>query len=98
MVEPSEIPDSLMQRGRLIYPVKDSHSYISPYSQRDHSWNDAQHDASDEVKWVANTKTLHADYVDQLDPSAEHHLIDGRTGVQSTALYQYNPQYHMYMS
>jgi hypothetical protein len=59
-------PGSLVQRSKLIYPVKDSHSYISPYSQRDHSWNDAQHDVSDEVKWVDNTKTLHADYVEQL--------------------------------
>jgi len=25
------------------YKVDDSHSYISPYDQRDHSWNDAQY-------------------------------------------------------
>jgi len=85
-VEPTAEADlhnsgSLVQRSKLIYPVKDSHSYISPYSQRDHSFTDGQHDVSDEVKWVDNTKTLHADYVEQLDPSAEYHLRDGRTGV-----------------
>lgn len=61
-------PHSFYQKQ--IYPVKDSHSYIEPYSQRDHSFSDNQYDTSDEVQWVANTKTLHADYVDQLEPSA----------------------------
>jgi len=28
-----------------------------------------------------NTKTLHADYLENLDPSAEYHLREGRTGV-----------------
>jgi hypothetical protein len=35
---------SLAQRSKSIYPVKDSHSYITPYYQRDHAWTDAQHD------------------------------------------------------
>ena len=65
LVEPAVIPDSLVQRSRNgIYKVKDSHSYISPYTHSDHAWSHDQHDASDEVKWVDNTKTLHADYVD----------------------------------
>ena len=94
-----------MQRDRAIYPVKDSHSYITPYNQRDHSWSHDQHDQSNEVQFVNNTKTLHSDYAHQLEPTATHHLIDGLTGVPSadasnatTALYQYNPQFGLYMS
>jgi len=84
LVEPAVIPESLVQRTRHgIYKVKDSHSYISPYTHSDHAWSHDSHDASDETKWVENTKTLHADYVDQLHPNAEHHLKDGRTGVPS---------------
>ena len=76
-------PHSFYQKVKQIYPVKDSHSYIEPYNQRDHAFSHNQYDTSDEVQWVANTRTLHSDYVDQLDPSAEYHLKDGRTGVQS---------------
>jgi hypothetical protein len=77
-------PQALFQRQRKdIYKVKDSHSYINPYTHSDHAWSNDQHDVSDEVKWVDHTKTLHADYIENLDPSAEHHLIDGRTGVPS---------------
>jgi hypothetical protein len=64
-----------------IYKEEDSHSYISPYEQRDHSWNDAQYNQSDELKFVDNTKTLNADYVEQLETTAEHHLREGRSGV-----------------
>ena len=54
---------ALVQKSRMIYPVKDSHSYISPYTQRDHAWNDAQHDVSDEVKWSKETNTTAADHI-----------------------------------
>jgi hypothetical protein len=47
-----------------IYPVKDSHSYISPYTQRDHSWNDAQHNQSNEVTWSKETNVTSADNLD----------------------------------
>ena len=59
---PLELPAALSQKE--IYPVKDSHSYISPYTQRDHAWNDAQHDVSDEVKWSKETNTTAADHLD----------------------------------
>jgi hypothetical protein len=39
----------LAQKRRLTYPAKDSKSYITPYTQRDHTWTDDQHDVSDEV-------------------------------------------------
>ena len=68
------------------YQVVDSHSYISPYEQRDHSWNDKQYDVSDEVKYLDNTKELAADHLENLQPNAEHHLVDGRTGVASDAI------------
>ena len=29
------------ENTKQIYPVKDSHSYITPYTQRDHAFNDA---------------------------------------------------------
>ena len=64
-----------------IYKVGDSASYISPYTQRDHSWNDAQYNQSDEVKFLDSTKTLHADYLENLATAAEYHLREGRTGV-----------------
>jgi len=64
--------------------VTDSNSYLKPYEQRDHSWNDNQYDVADEVAWLGNTKTLHADYLENLDPTAEYHLTGGRTGVAET--------------
>ena len=64
-----------------IYTVADSHSYIKPYDQRDHSWSDAEYNQSDEVKFLDNTKTLDADYLENLDTAAEYHLREGRTGV-----------------
>lgn len=67
-----------------IYRVTDSSSYISPYDQRDHSWNDKQYDVADEEAWLENTKTLHADYLENLQPTAEYHLVGGRTGVPET--------------
>ena len=63
------------------YKVEDSHSYISPYDQRDHSWNDAEYNQSDEVKFLDKTKTLNADYLENLADDAEYHLDGGRTGV-----------------
>jgi len=59
-----ELPAALAQRKKLIYPVKDSRSYISPYSQRDHSWNDAQYNQSNEVTWSGETNTTAADHID----------------------------------
>ena len=64
-----------------IYKVADSASYIKPYDQRDHSWSDAQYNQSDEVKFLDNTKTLDADYLENLAPAAEYHLREGRSGV-----------------
>ena len=64
-----------------IYKVADSASYLKPYNQRDHSWNDAEYNQSDEVKFLDNTKTLNADYLENLAPAAEYHLREGRTGV-----------------
>ena len=64
-----------------IYKVADSASYLKPYEQRDHSWNDAQYNQSDEVKFLDHTKTLNADYLENLAPAAEYHLREGRTGV-----------------
>ena len=52
----------MSQKG--IYPVKDSKSYISPYSQRDHAWNEAEHDQSNEVTWSGETNTTAADHID----------------------------------
>ena len=37
------------------YPSEDSHSYITPYVQRDHSWNFDQHDKSNEDAWETET-------------------------------------------
>jgi len=55
-VEPAVLPEALAQWGNLaqyrkrgIYKVKDAHSYINPYDQRDHSFTEDQHDVSDEV-------------------------------------------------
>ena len=64
-----------------IYQEPDSHSYISPYDQRDHSWSDKQYDVADEVKFFDNTKTLAADYLENTLPTAEYHLREGRAGV-----------------
>lgn len=61
----------MSQKG--IYPVKDSKSYISPYSQRDHAWTDKQHDQSDEVKWSGETNTTAADHLDWVANEAGPH-------------------------
>ena len=61
---PLELPAALVQRKKLIYPVRDSTSYISPYSQRDHAWNDAQYNQSNEVTWSGETNTTAADHID----------------------------------
>jgi hypothetical protein len=45
----SEQEEPLQLLGNMIYPVRDSHSYILPYDQREHAWNDDQYDRSDEV-------------------------------------------------
>ena len=47
-----------------IYPVADSHSYITPYTQRDHAWTDGQYNVSDEVKWSKETNATAADHLD----------------------------------
>ena len=38
------------------YPSKDSHSEVTPYVQRDHSWNEDEFDMSSEKKWDHETK------------------------------------------
>jgi hypothetical protein len=58
------LPEALVQRKRQIYPVKDSKSYISPYSQRDHSWTDGQYNQSNEVTWSKETNVTAADHID----------------------------------
>ena len=68
-----------------IYRVTNSSSYIKPYEVRDHSWSDNQYEAADEVAWLGNTNTLHADYLENLQPTAEYHLVGGRTGVAEEA-------------
>jgi hypothetical protein len=55
---------TLVQKAKEIYPVKDSHSYITPYYQRDHAWTAGQHDVSDEVKWSKETNITAADHID----------------------------------
>ncbi len=47
-------PDSFAQRKT--YPSKDSHSWIEPYSQRDHAWNVEEHDQPDERAWKHKPK------------------------------------------
>merc|ERR1712127_688798 len=78
----STVPDSIQPQPSLlkktIYPVRDSKSYISPYSQRDHSWNDAQHDQSDEVKWSGETNTTAPNSID---------WVVNEEGVNGTRLY-----------
>ena len=45
---------SFAQKGT--YPSKDSHSEVTPYVQRDHSWNEDEFDMSSEKKWDTETK------------------------------------------
>ena len=44
--------------------MKDSHSYISPYTQRDHAFNDPQFDQSNEVSWSKETNVTAAGNLD----------------------------------
>ena len=48
----------------MVYPAKDSHSYISPYTQRDHAWTDGQYNQSNEVTWSKETNVTAADHID----------------------------------
>jgi hypothetical protein len=56
--------NNFAQKNKEIYPVKDSHSYITPYFQRDHAWTEGQHDVADEVKWSRETNATAADHLD----------------------------------
>jgi hypothetical protein len=56
--------NNFAQKKKEIYPVKDSHSYITPYFQRDHAWTEGQHDVADEVKWSRETNATAADHLD----------------------------------
>ena len=46
--------DGFVQKGT--YPSKDSHSEVTPYVQREHSWNEDEFDMSSEKKWDTETK------------------------------------------
>lgn len=39
----------------MIYPAGDQKSWIEPYNQRDHAWNEEQHDQSHEKEWEHET-------------------------------------------
>jgi hypothetical protein len=66
---------ALVQKNSTTYPVKDSHSYIDPYTQRDHSWNDAQHNQSNEVAWSKETNTTAADHIDHVKNEGPSRLV-----------------------
>jgi len=74
-----------------IYPVADSSSYITPYVQRNHSWNDWQFDQSDEVTWSAHTNATAGDHIDHvtnemsLDSRLNYGDPDAQTGGSSLA-------------
>jgi len=50
-------PESFVQKSKETYPAADSKSWIEPYSQRDHAWNETQHDQSNEKEWKKETET-----------------------------------------
>ena len=54
----------MAQKDKMIYPVKDSASYITPYTQRDHAWTDGQYNQSNEVTWSKETNVTAADHLD----------------------------------
>ena len=60
----ANIASAFAQKGKMIYPVRDSSSYISPYEQRNHSWTDGQYNQSNEVTWSGETNTTAADHLD----------------------------------
>jgi len=51
-LEQVNVPDSLSQYDHL----HEQTSWVEPYVVRDHSWNKAEMDQSDEHKWDAETK------------------------------------------
>jgi hypothetical protein len=70
---PSRLVPSLVQKSQETYPAKDSHSYITPYYQRDHAWTDKQHDQSNEVTWSGETNITAADHIHWLvNEQGEH--------------------------
>jgi len=64
--ETSALVQKSKAHKKRIYPVSDSSSYISPYVQRNHSWNDWQFDQSDEVTWSAHTNATAGDHIDHV--------------------------------
>ena len=38
------------------YPAKDSHSKVVPYIVRDHAWNHAEEDHTNDATWQAETE------------------------------------------
>ena len=53
------------------YPSEDSHSYITPYRQRDHAWNFDQHDKSNEDQWETETSARVPGWTAEPDKSLE---------------------------
>lgn len=46
--------------------MKDSHSFISPYTQRDHAYTDGQFNQSNEVSWSKETNVTAAGNLDSV--------------------------------
>lgn len=53
------------------YPSEDSHSYISPYSQRDHSFSFKQFDHENEDQWETETSNRVPGWTAEPDKSLE---------------------------
>lgn len=83
--EGGRLAPALAQKVQATYPAKDSHSYITPYSQRDHSWTDKQYDHSDEVKWSAETNTTAADHIDHVKNEAPSRLVPAAANASTLA-------------
>lgn len=49
-------PKSFVQKAKETYPAADSKSWIEPYNQRDHAWNESQYDQSNNKTWHEETE------------------------------------------
>jgi len=55
-LDKSTKPSSLAEKAKETYPAADSKSWIEPYNQREHAWNETQYDQSNNKTWQKETE------------------------------------------
>lgn len=76
------------QKSHETYPAAGSKSWIEPYTQREHAWNEDQHDQSNEKTWEHETKNPSGYQVTPYSSLAEN--LGGHVGETHSYIDKYN--------